>query len=61
LREALTTIAPNRDGSINATKLAGWLRKNAGKIVSGLKVVQAGRDDHAKKAMWSVRKTGGLC
>jgi putative DNA primase/helicase len=60
LREALMNIAPNRDGSLDTKKLAGWLRKNAGKIVGGMKVIQAGRDDHSQKVMWKVIKAKGL-
>jgi putative DNA primase/helicase len=60
LRDALMNIASNRDGSLDTKKLAGWLRKNAGKIVGGMKVIQAGRNDHTQKAMWKVIKTKGL-
>jgi putative DNA primase/helicase len=54
LREALMNIAPNRDGTLDTKKLAGWLRKNAGKILGGMKAVQAGRDSHTQKALWKV-------
>jgi putative DNA primase/helicase len=60
LREALMNVAPNRDGSLNTKKLAGWPRKNAGKIVGGMKVIQDGRDDHSQKALWKVIKAKGL-
>jgi putative DNA primase/helicase len=56
LREALMNVAPNRDGSLDAKKLAWWLRKNAGKIAGGMKVIQDGRDDHTKTAVWKVIK-----
>jgi putative DNA primase/helicase len=59
LREALLNIAPNRDGSLNTKKLAGWLRKNTGKVVAGMKVIQDGSDDHTKTAMWKVIKMAG--
>ena len=59
LREALMNVAPNRDGSLDTKKLAGWLRKNACKIGGGMKVVQDGRDDHSQKVMWKVIKTKG--
>ena len=60
LREVLMNLAPNKDGSLDTKKLGVWLRKNACKIVGGMKVVQDGRDDHSQKVMWKVIKTKGL-
>jgi putative DNA primase/helicase len=59
LREALMNVAPNRDGSLDTTKLAGWLRKNTGKIVGGMKVFKDGRDGHSQKTLWKVIKAKG--
>ena len=60
LREALMNVAANRDGSLNTAKLSGWLQRNTGKIVGGLKVIQDGRDNHAQKALWKVVETKGI-
>lgn len=60
LREALMNVARNRDGTLDTKKLAGWLRKNAGKIVKGMKAVQAGRDDHTQKVLWKVITAKGI-
>jgi putative DNA primase/helicase len=57
LREALMNIAANREGTLDTKKLAGWLRKNAGKIAGGMKVIKYGKDDHTQKANWKVIKT----
>jgi hypothetical protein len=60
LREALMNITPNRDGTLDTDKLAGWLRKNAGKIAGGMKVIKYGKDDHTHRANWKVVKTKGI-
>jgi hypothetical protein len=40
LREAITDIAGERDGSINSKRLGKWIRRRAGRVVKGLRFVQ---------------------
>lgn len=56
LREALQLICHEK---IAAGRLGGWLRSNRGRIVDGLRAVQAGADGHRKIALWSVRADCG--
>ncbi len=52
LLEALTDIAGERDGSINRKRLGWWIKRHAGRVVNGLRLVQDTSTRNAAK--WKV-------
>jgi hypothetical protein len=48
----LREVCRDRDGSLNARRLASWLRKHADRIVEGKRLVRAGEKDHT--LLWKV-------
>lgn len=56
LFDALSEVAANQRGEIDAKRLGKYLARHKGRIVGGLRLVAA-TDLHAKQAMWRVIKT----
>lgn len=54
---ALADIAGERNGEINSRRLGRWLGSHRGRIVDGMKFVDA-FSTHAKQKVWSVVKVG---
>jgi hypothetical protein len=52
LLEAITDIAGERDGSINRKRLGWWIKRHAGRVVNGLRLVQDTSTRNAAK--WKV-------
>jgi len=52
LNAVLLEICRDRDGTLNARRLAGWLRKHADRIADGKRIVRAGERDHT--LLWKV-------
>jgi putative DNA primase/helicase len=63
LRKAFMSIARDRKfgrDTLDTRRLGAWLKKHAGRIVDGLKLVKAGEDGHNHVVRWQVisRKKG---
>ena len=54
LKQALLAIAGNRDQTINPLRLSKWLRRHAGRVVDGAKIVRDGEDSKRKSPRWRV-------
>lgn len=53
LREIIDDIAKERDGNINRKRLGRWIKRHAGRVVSGLRIVQDTSATH-NAAKWKV-------
>jgi putative DNA primase/helicase len=54
LKNALLGVAGSRDKTINPLRLSKWLRRHAGRIVEGAKIVSEGKDLKRKSPCWRV-------
>jgi hypothetical protein len=54
LLEVITDIAGDRDGGINRKRLGWWIKRHAGRVVNGLRLVQDPSSCNAAK--WKVEK-----
>jgi putative DNA primase/helicase len=53
LKDALLEVADDGRGAVNSLKLAKYLKRYEGRIISGLKIA-SGEDSHAKQKVWRV-------
>lgn len=54
LHEALAAVALDRRGSISSLALGKACGRHKGRIVNGLRLVEAGKDGHSKQVLWAV-------
>jgi hypothetical protein len=54
LRDAISEVAPGKDGNIDGERLGKWLRRMNDRIAGGLLLSQGPRNTHRQKTSWRV-------
>jgi hypothetical protein len=56
LREILVEVAAERDGTINKRKLGWWIKRHAGRMVEGLRII-SDTTFTINASMWKIEKS----